>query len=222
MTFSLTQFPAVFTAKKTGQRTFAYDCEHWSRADKIKFLEEAASERRQKTRKRRAPQDRLRSLLGMTIKQRDSHGKIVQANIYTQKELAEILGVSTRTLRRFKNQKGYDLHSRTWARIKKSLVREETQARRYIERHLKVSSLRYLAWRIGIKVPPGVGSSGDIEDAQAGEARINESDEDEFIMAGPFSFDPRSLGKIAGEINYHEDAGRIVVSIFLIEKKGTP
>lgn len=202
-------------------------------------------------RPKRSDMDRLRSLLTLSIK-----GKHHAENLYTQKELAAILGISTRTLRRVKNIPGYVPAKTTLDRIRAPLKKEETSARRYARRYLHAPDFRittipkvyqpkqaekgatfahdvsswatqdkidfltqaahsglWYAWRISVKVPPGVALSGEIDDEN-----VNETDEDQFISIGPFSFERRDWPLIDEIINYHEDAGRIVVTIFLVEK----
>ena len=82
---------------------------------------------------RRTDADRLRSLV--TAQARG-------VRRYTQKELAASLGVSTRTLRRFKNEPGHVLSEATRARIHKPLVKMETELRRTVKRLYGVPDTR--------------------------------------------------------------------------------
>jgi hypothetical protein len=220
--------------------------------------------------------DKLRTLLG---------AKFGETNVFTQKFLAESLGISTRTLRRFKNQKGYRLAQRTETKIKASLDKENRNYRRFIRDKVLVpvvtrsrgrtrteyvlkkiprlrmpvlpnqpipvlykaksgrshtinincalwstqqkidyllsafNSRRFSAWTARIKVPVGVATSGDEESTE-----VNESERPMFYMIGPFTLDALTdragygvRKKIDSEIVYHEDAGRIVVNISLVE-----
>lgn len=210
--------------------------------------------------------DKLRTIIG---------GKIGSKNYVTQKELAEQLGISTRTLRRFKNQKGYRLSDRTEAKIKKEVTAEDRRWRRFIKdkawepktasfvksprlrmptlpvqplpvlyksksgmsQTLKVTadvwsgrnktdyltsalkSNRFYSWSARVMIPVGVAISGD-EDNE----NFNDSDAPMYYMIGPFSlqsFSARSeyaiRSHIAKEIAYHEDAGRRVVDISIVE-----
>lgn len=219
--------------------------------------------------------------------------KIESAHLYTQKELSAILGISERTIRRFKNQKGYALSAATIARINKAVTREDNQLKRELEKGtafkvitetvkgkkrrriirtkdkslkmppsrilqmpivytsksgashtIKISvegwstaqkieylesahaSKRFTAWTARVMVPPGVGRSG----RKGEETNVNdEEDIDEetgevkppepvYYMIGPFDL-TRNRAKIRSEINYHEDAGRVIVDISLVEKE---
>jgi len=195
--------------------------------------------------------------------------KIGPANVYTQKDLAAMLGVSTRTLRRFKNEPGHRLAPRTLARVKAPLDRENRSFRRYVSGKaydpktgtlikspkLKLPTLpvqpiptlyksksglsqtlsiavdlwsaqqkidyfisavksgRFLSWTARVKVPVGVATSGDVD------GEPNEGERAQYYMIGPFTLanDHRAIKKIEKEIAYHEDAGRIVVNLSIVE-----
>jgi hypothetical protein len=205
--------------------------------------------------------NKLRTLLG---------AKIGRLNIYTQKELAEILGVSTRTLRRFKNVEGYQLSKRTVNRIKAPLDKENRSFRRFIQGkaydpktnklvkspRFKLPNLptqpiptlyksksglsqtlaidcqlwatqekidyllsaarsgRFSAWAARVRVPVGVSKSGDVDDTD-----VNDGEAPIHYMIGPFTLLPghRTEKLIEREISYHEDAGRKVVNISIVE-----
>lgn len=203
-----------------------------------------------------------------------------------------MLGISERTIRRFKNQKGYTLAPRTLARIAPNLSREDRKIKRLIDsgtvikirtvtihgkrkriaEQVKDKSLksppsrilqlpviytakagesqtiktnvrgwstdekisllesahaekRFGSWHARVMVPIGVGRSG-----RKGEGEIvpedDEIDEEtgeeipaepEYHMIGPFDL-KRNLAKARTEIAYHEDAGRVIVEIYLVEK----
>lgn len=201
---------------------------------------------------RRTDLERLRAVLGLTLRVRDSSGKIISAPIYTQKELAKLLGISERTLRRYKNIPGYQPSEKTLKKIHKKLVSLEAEVRQYIRRKYKLPSFpivqipiefrskvtgkrtldfqtghwslsdrlkfldhalktnRFIGWRAVIEVPPGVSLSGDVEDA----GEVNETGELINYMIGPFLFDKN----FADIVRFHEDAGRRIVRILLIER----
>jgi hypothetical protein len=232
---------------------------------------------------RRTPDEKLRGLVNL---------KILDKGFYTQKELGAMLGISERTIRRFKNQKGYTLAPRTLARIAPGLSREDRKVKRLIDSGtvLKVRTVtirgkrrrvveqmkdlslkappsrilqlpviytaksgesqtiktdvrgwgtdqkieflesahaekRFGSWHARVMVPPGVARSG-----RKGEGEIvpedDEIDEEtgdempaapEYYMIGPFEL-KRNLAKARTEIVYHEDAGRVIVEIYLVEK----
>lgn len=210
--------------------------------------------------------DKLRTLIAASI-----GGE----HVYTQKELAEQLGVSTRTLRRFKNIPGYRLASRTQAKIKTEVTAEnrrfrsqmrdkaydpKTQtlvksprlrlptlpvqpvptlytAKSGLSQTLKIDSKlwstqdkikyaisaansgRFYSWTARIKVPVGVATSGDVESTE-----VNEGERPVYYMIGPFTLQADTergahgvRKKIERELSYHEDAGRIVMSISIVE-----
>lgn len=216
--------------------------------------------------KRLSLQDKLRTVIAATI-----GGDYV----HTQTDLAETLGISTRTLRRFKNQKGYALSPRTLAKIAQPLNKLNAGYRRYIKdkafdpktktlvksirlrlpvlpvqpvptlytaksgrsQTLNVNcelwltqqkidylisaanSGRFYSWTARVKVPVGVATSGDVESTE-----VNEGERPMHYMIGPFSLQAVSMRgahgirvKIEHEIIYHEDAGRIVVNISVVE-----
>lgn len=231
---------------------------------------------------KRTLDDKLRTVVNL---------KIANAPAYTQKELAAILGISERTIRRYKNQKGYALASTTVARIKTAVEKQDRQIRRELQKgtafrieSVKVSktkkkrlprrvkgaglrlppsrilqfpvihpsksgetqtlavncegwdtqakieylesaqeSKRFQSWHARVMVPPGVSKSGRKDSPQADESINDEEDEEsgkvekEFYMIGPFDL-VRNRSKIKSEIRYHEDAGRVVVEIFIVEK----
>ena len=72
----------------------------------------------------RTAQEKLRGLVNL---------KSVDGGFYTQKEIAESLGISTRTLRRFKNQPGWKLAPRTLAKIAKPLAQVDKRIKRMVE-----------------------------------------------------------------------------------------
>lgn len=80
-------------------------------------------------------------------------------------------------------------------------------------------SNRFLAWTARVAVPVGVAISGDVDALY-----VNEGDEVEHYMIGPstlqsftsrYAHGAREL--IRKEIVYHEDAGRIIVNISIVE-----
>lgn len=218
----------------------------------------------------------------------------MDVHLFTQKEWAQKLGVSERTIRRFKNQKGYQLSAKTLKRAGKAISREDAKVKRLIDsgfaikmrtttikgkrkrvpdkvkgikipksRVLQIptvypsksgesqtlqfdvhgwsaeqkieliesahSEKRYGSWHARVMVPPGVGRSGrkgegEIVDDEPDEEIDEETGEvitiqpkPEFYMIGPFSL-TGNRPKIRSEINYHEDAGRVIVEISLVEK----
>lgn len=232
---------------------------------------------------RLSQQDKLRTMLSYVAS---------KATGTTYKDLATVLGVSTRTLRRFKNETGHRLSARTLEKIKQPLDRENKNFRRFIKdkalvvekarvrgkvrttykwekntgfrlpnlpvqpipriyrsrpkesfgkivvsQTIKIdcalwstqqkidylvsaaNSGRFSSWTARVKVPVGVATSGDIESTE-----INEGDRAIHYMIGPFALQANSnrgaygvRKKIENEIAYHEDAGRIVVSISIVE-----
>jgi len=64
--------------------------------------------------------------------------------LYTMKEVADALGISTRTLRRIKNQPGYELAPRTYAKIKPDLQREYRSKKRELQKIYNVPKARIL------------------------------------------------------------------------------
>lgn len=86
---------------------------------------------------RRTDSDRLRTLL--TLRNPET-----RKPLYTQKEIASLVGVSTRTLRRFKNIPGYKLAPRTFERIHDDLIRNERTVRRDLQRHYDLPPSRVL------------------------------------------------------------------------------
>lgn len=59
--------------------------------------------------------------------------KLADINLYKQKELAQMLGIGERTLRRFKNQAGYKLSPKTLAKIHDVVTREDRNLSRKIK-----------------------------------------------------------------------------------------
>lgn len=228
----------------------------------------------------RTVDDKLRGLVNL---------KLAGEHLYTQKEWAEKLGVSERTIRRYKNQKGYKLSERTIERVKAEINREDKKVTRLLDsgfavrmktttvkgkrrrtpeivRGVKVPKTRvkqiptvypsksgesqtikfdvdgqtteqkiellesahqgkeYSAWFARVMVPPGVGVSGRKGEGEPAPEELDEDDEDAepktppvFYMIGPFSM----LGnrpKMKTELKYHEDAGRVIMEISLVEK----
>lgn len=80
-------------------------------------------------RARRSPVDRLRTVVSAKL-----HGE----HRYTQKELAAQLGISVRTLRRFKNEPGHTLSPHSIARISKPVAKLETSLRNFVRRQFHV------------------------------------------------------------------------------------
>lgn len=238
----------------------------------------------------RTPEEKLRGLVNLKVK-----GTTRSVSLYSQKELGAMLGISERTIRRYKNQKGYKLASRTEARIKSAVNKEDRKIKRLIDagtalrvetvtiRGKKIrrivqtkgeqfklppsrilqlpvvypakaggsqtfmldvrgwsagniiaeiesahASRRFGSWHAKVMVPPGVGRSGrkgdgelvddepeEIEDEETGEITV-QNPKPEFYMIGPFDL-KRNRAKIASEINYHTDAGRVIVEINLVE-----
>lgn len=83
-------------------------------------------------RSRKTDRDRLMTLVTLTSRKRHPSGR--KYSLYTQKEMAESLGISTRTLRRLKNVPGYDLSAKTYKRIRENIRRQERRAVRYIHK----------------------------------------------------------------------------------------
>lgn len=200
---------------------------------------------------RRSDLERLRAVLGLTLRVRDSSGRIISAPIYTQKELAKKIGVSERTLRRYKNIPGYKPSDKTIKRISRKLTFLESEARRYILRKYKLPAFpivqipiefrskatgkrtldfqtshwslsdrlrfldhalrsdRFIGWRAVVEVPPGVSLSN-----RYGEGELNSKDVPVNYVIGPFPFEQ----DFADIVRFHEDAGRRVVRIMLIER----
>jgi hypothetical protein len=203
--------------------------------------------------------------------------KIGGETVYTQKALAAMLGVSTRTLRRAKNIPGYKLAPATLDRIKEPLDGENRRWRANIKgkafdpktgkleksakfklptlpvqplptiyrakkggsQTLKIDSDlwktkeksdylksalksgRFISWTARIKVPVGVATSGS--GFQDGD-EINEEDRAVHYMIGPFTLQAHTergayglQKQIEKELKYHEDAGRIVMNISIVE-----
>lgn len=227
--------------------------------------------------------DKLRTLMG---------AKMGPDHVYTQKDLAKELGISTRTLRRFKNIKGYRLSKRTEAKIKTPLDAENRRYRRNIQDKVLIpvktrvrgrvrtdyqlqkipgmrmprlpiqpipilyrakggrshtiridcelwstqqkidylisaaNSGRFYSWtaRVSVKeylIRKLIEEYGGIENVPI-DRLVGLSGE--FYMIGPFTLQSFRRGgihavhsKIQSEISYHEDAGRIVVSISIVE-----
>ena len=78
---------------------------------------------------KRSPVDRLRTVVSAKL-----HGE----HRYTQKELAASLGISVRTLRRFKNEPGHKLSARSVERIAEPVKALETSLRGFIRRRFHV------------------------------------------------------------------------------------
>lgn len=218
-----------------------------------------------------SPQDKLRTLLG---------AKVGRHNHFLRAELAEILGISARTLRRIANVKGYQVSARTLAKIKQPLDRENRNFRRFIKdkiivpvttrsrgrtritytlqkivplrmptlpvqpipisytsksgrsRTIKIdcdlwsaqqkidylisaaNSGRFSSWSARVKVPVGVATSGDEESFQ-----VNDEERAQYYMIGPFELGlgHRTIKHMEKDIIYHEDAGRIIVDISIVE-----
>jgi transcriptional regulator with XRE-family HTH domain len=221
--------------------------------------------------RRLSPSDKLRTLLG---------AKVGRLNHFKRTELAEILGVSTRTLRRIANVPDYQPSAKTLAKIKAPLDRENRNFRRFIQDKAVVAtrvrvrgkvrttykyekspefrlpklsvqpivvvyyakerrsrtfavvcelwserekigylisaskSGRFLSWTARVKVPVGVATSGDVESTE-----VNDGERPMHYMIGPFTLlpDHRTVKLIEKEISYHEDAGRKVVNISIVE-----
>jgi hypothetical protein len=211
--------------------------------------------------------DKLRTLLA---------AKIGGQRVYTQKALAEMLGISTRTLRRVKNEPGHTLASATVTRIKAPLDKENRDFRRAISgkawnpktgkleksARFKLPTLpvqpvptiykaksgrsqtlnvdtevwnvnekaaylasalksgRFVAWTARVKVPIGVATSGDVESTD-----VNEGDSAMYYMIGPKSLQSFTgergeyaiRKEIEKELRYHQDAGREIVNISIVE-----
>lgn len=77
-----------------------------------------------KKRTPRTTEEKLRSALNL---------KIVGEPIYTQKELAASLGISTRTLRRVRNQEGHKLSEATRRKIKGEVAKIDRQVTRLVD-----------------------------------------------------------------------------------------
>lgn len=217
--------------------------------------------------------------------------KILDRSFFTQKELAGLLGISERTIRRFKNQSGYQLAPKTIARIKENVAKEDNKIKRAIDSGTAIriktvtvrgkrrripelvkdktfkrpksrilqfpviypakngasqtvstivagwsasqiidlitaahSERRFTSWHARVLVPVGVSRSGRKGEGEivGDEAEIDEetgeelTPKPEYYMVGPFSL-IGNRPKIASEINYHMDAGRVIVSIYLVE-----
>jgi len=192
--------------------------------------------------------DRVLTLASLT------RGRGIQKT-HTMKEIADQLGISTRTLRRIKNQPGYELAPRTYAKIKPDLQRAYRRIKKDIRETYNVPPARVMPapmeypskggqsrllmfpteglttpekiglsldmrapgqfkyWHFKVMVPPGVALSGAAENNDT----VNTGDDDAFYMAGPFLFSDEEPETIADHIAQHEDAGRVVVEIFMTE-----
>ena len=100
--------------KKRGAKSgAASDARRKSRSRRRSIITRNPSKPRKRT--RATDRDRLVTLTSLT------RGK-GKDKLYTMKEIADSLGISTRTLRRVKNVPGYDLAPRTYKRIHSDLV----------------------------------------------------------------------------------------------------
>jgi hypothetical protein len=75
----------------------------------------------------RTTEEKLRGLVNLKVA-----GDTGSINAYTQKELAEMFGISVRTIRRFKNQKGYALAPKTLQKIKQPVSKEDASLKRLL------------------------------------------------------------------------------------------
>lgn len=194
----------------------------------------------------------------------------------TQMELASALGVSTRTLRRFKNIRGYKLASRTFAKISAPLNELNSKWRRRIkgkawnartkrlEQNAKFQlpnlpiqpiptvyisksgrsqtleidcdlwslqqkidylrsayfSRRFSSFFVKVRMPEGVGYVRGTIFASGYYVDVSQMEEEEekratiYEMHGPFAM---TLLEIKTQITRLENAGRIVVSISIVE-----
>lgn len=242
--------------------------------------------KKQKAPAPRTPEEKLRGLVNL---------KIQHKSFYTQKELGALLGISERTIRRFKNQKGYILAPATLKRLRAPLGAEDRKLKRLLDAGgaimMKVTTVRgvkrrrpvlvkdkslkqppsrvlqlpviytsksgesqtimtnvlgwsteqkidflesahhekrFGSWHARVMVPPGVGRSGrkgegelvndepeEIEDEDTGEITV-QNPKPEYYMIGPFAL-TGNRPKMRSEIMYHEDAGRVIVEIYLVE-----
>ena len=72
----------------------------------------------------RTSEEKLRGLVNLKV---GPHG------YYTQRELGALLGISERTIRRFKNQPGYTLAPETLARIRGRVSAADRQIKRVLD-----------------------------------------------------------------------------------------
>ena len=72
----------------------------------------------------RTTDEKLRGLVNLKIESR---------GFYTQNELSDMLGISERTIRRYKNQKGYSLSPKTIQRARESINREDRKVKRMLD-----------------------------------------------------------------------------------------
>jgi hypothetical protein len=81
----------------------------------------------------RTTAEKLRGLVNLKRPGKTAAGATIAKPYYMQKELAAMLGVSTRTLRRFKNEKGHVLSSRTVARIKGAVSKRDRTIKKMLD-----------------------------------------------------------------------------------------
>jgi transcriptional regulator with XRE-family HTH domain len=102
----------------------------------------AARKRKARKAPARSDLERLQTLVNasVTVKVTGRDGKTVpqSAPLYTQRELAKMLGVSASTLRRVKNEPGYKPSEKTLKKIAKPLRKEESRVRQHVRKKYTV------------------------------------------------------------------------------------